>query len=81
VICTDVSGIASSADGTRLVAVNPIGNGGHIYTSADAGTNWLTNNLVRGDWKAVASSVDGGKLVAVGTGAVYTSTNSGTTWV
>ena len=81
VYCMDVSGMASSADGTKLVAVNPIGNGGHIYTSADAGTTWLTNSLSGRDWKAVASSADGSKLVAAATGAVYTSTNSGVAWV
>jgi hypothetical protein len=71
------SSVASSADGTKLVATV---YGGLIYTSTDAGTNWTPRgpNL---SWQGVASSADGTKLVAVARFApIYTSTDSGTNW-
>src|ERR1700722_13409410 len=33
-----------------------------------------------GNWYSIASSADGGMLVAVGYSGIYTSTNSGATW-
>jgi len=69
--------IASSADGTKLVAA--VG-GGQIYTSTDSGVTWTPRDSSRG-WEAVASSADGTKLVsAVYAGQIYTSTDSGVTW-
>ena len=64
--------VASSADGTKLVAVV---NGGQIYTSTDSGVSWTPRESNR-DWISVASSADGGKLVAVAgfDGQIYTST-------
>jgi len=71
------SSVASSADGTRLVAA--VGNG-HIYTSADSGVTWMQRDSARAWWK-VASSADGAKLVAVvGGGQIFTSTNFGADW-
>lgn len=74
--------IASSADGTKLVAVagGPSGTE-RIYTSIDSGATWTARESNR-NWIAVASSADGVKLIAaVGSGgALYTSTNSGITW-
>jgi hypothetical protein len=65
--------VASSADGTRLVAAqggcwNPGGPGcgGPVYTSTDGGATWLSNNVPPAF--AVACSADGGKLVAVVSG-------------
>ena len=79
------SGIASSADGTKLVAV---ADGGGIYTSADSGNTWVTNEAPYESWIATASSADGTKLVAASFGSypdtnsgVYVSTNSGATWI
>ncbi len=76
--------VASSADGTKLVAVI---YGGNIYTSSDSGGSWAPQALsLYKYWYSVASSADGTKLVAVdyyGTGSggqIYTSTNSGVTW-
>ncbi|MGB8368080.1 MAG: hypothetical protein ACLPYZ_09960 [Limisphaerales bacterium] len=40
----------------------------------------MTNNTPVGSWSSVASSADGTQLAAVGP-YVYTSTNSGATWV
>jgi len=54
--------IACSADGTKLVIA-----GDQIWTSADSGMTWATNNApnVPSSWYGVASSADGCKLVAV----------------
>jgi hypothetical protein len=66
--------IASSADGSRLVAVAA---GGQIYTSADFGASWTARDSVR-NWHAVASSSDGRRLVAIVlNGQIYTSVEIG----
>jgi hypothetical protein len=70
-------GVASAADGSKLVAVV---QGGLIYTSTDSGVTWTPRDSSRG-WQAVASSADGSKLVAVvEDGQIYTSTDSGVIW-
>ena len=72
------SAVASSADGTKLVAADNAP--GQIYTSTDSGVTWTAreSNL---NWQSVASSGDGTKLAAVvGGGQIYTSTDSGATW-
>ena len=67
----DVSSVAISADGGKMVAVNFVPNGvlppgfSSIYTSTDSGFTWQTNNAPATNWQAVASSADGSKLVAV----------------
>src|SRR5208282_150545 len=62
------SAIASSADGTKLVAAVRSGFGagapGPIYTSADSGVTWVSNNMVEEWWSSVASSADGSHFVA-----------------
>jgi hypothetical protein len=75
--------VASSADGTKLVA----GGRDQVYTSADAGATW-TSNIYSGNVDfSVASSADGSKLAAVtagvndGFGVIYLSTNSGMAWL
>ena len=70
--------LASSADGTKLVAGV---NGGQIYTSADSGVTWTARDSSR-PWQCVASSADGSKLIAGSyPGQLYTSTDSGVTWL
>lgn len=75
-------GIASSADGDRLVAV---GEGG-IYLSRDSGLTWKMSPAPLTNRASIACSADGAKLVAaVGSpfgvrGPVYTSSDSGATW-
>ncbi len=79
------SPVASSADGTKLVAAAD-----YIYTSADSGATWTQTTAPRQDWQQVASSSDGTKLVAVSSnliatgrpfgGYIYTSSDSGATW-
>ncbi|MEK7674456.1 MAG: CHRD domain-containing protein, partial [Verrucomicrobiota bacterium] len=67
--------VASSADGTKLVA--GVYNGGQIYTSTDSGVTW-TARASSGNWYSVASSADGTKLVAVdgSPGQIYTSSGA-----
>ena len=82
--------VVSTPDGARLFAVS----GEYIYSSADFGASW--NTLVYADkrsWSGIASSSDGSKLAAIGinrtegghsgcdTGSIYTSTDSGLTWI
>ncbi len=81
-------GICSSADGTKLAAVNGNGGPAHIYTSSDSGATWTMNtNAPALNWLSIASSADGTKLVAsawissgIPHGPVYTSSDSGMTW-
>ncbi len=70
--------IASSADGSKLVAAGWLG--GRIYTSTDSGQTWTARESNR-NWFAVASSSDGTKLVAAEyNGQLYTSDDAGVTW-
>ena len=70
--------LASSADGTKLVA--EVASRG-IYTSTNSGATWTLTSAPSESWQGVASSADGVKLVAtVNGGWIYTSTNSGITW-
>ena len=88
--------VASSADGTKLVAVGYGGIFGSIYLSADSGATWATPQgpaafWLGNFWSSVASSADGTKLVAAAEasegdgsflpGPIYTSTNSGASWM
>ena len=76
--------IASSADGSRLVA----GAFGWGYCiSTNSGATWVTNTepqygppYAYGSWTAIASSADGTTLAAINYTAIWASTNSGATW-
>jgi photosystem II stability/assembly factor-like uncharacterized protein len=77
-----VNGIASSSDGTKLVAV-----ANKLYTSTNSGITWISNNVPDEFWTSVASSADGKILTAVchtvvdgPVGEIFTSTNFGDTW-
>jgi photosystem II stability/assembly factor-like uncharacterized protein len=85
--------IASSADGSRLAAGGysiafGISQDG-VFVSMDSGATWTTNILpLPGSVPLVASSAEGTTLLAVPTdfsvardGAIFTSTNSGKTWI
>ena len=82
------STVASSADGQRLVVAaggaERTFTNGVLYTSADAGLSWSSNNLPVSSWQSVASSADGKTLLAaVGgfvSGPIYVSTNAGASW-
>lgn len=67
-----ISAIASSSDGSKLVAIAD-----QIYTSENFGASWTARGQ---GGTAVASSADGSKLVACGN-TVLTSSNYGVTWV
>ena len=72
--------VASSANGSKLVALAAGGDEGRIYTSTDSGATWTPRENLR-KWSSVASSSDGTKLVAADKGGqLYTSTDSGLTW-
>jgi hypothetical protein len=73
---TNWQSVASSSDGTKLVAAA----GYAIYASTNSGATWTQTSAPGGDWSSVASSSDGTKLVAAAYDGIYTSTNSGGTW-
>ena len=76
----DWRGIASNADGSKLIATVWEGN---LWTSTDSSTTWTEVTCITQPqrWLGVASSDDGLKLVAaVWGGSLWTSVNSGTTW-
>jgi Carboxypeptidase regulatory-like domain len=83
----DFEFIASSADGTKLVAATGgLPSGSPIFTSKDSGVTWQVTTAPSIIWASVASSADGSKLVALGddvtysTAGIYTSADSGATW-
>ena len=86
------SSVASSADGTILVAVVGFPTAGLIYISTNSGGNWtVTDAPTNNYWTCVTSSADGNKLAVanpptyIGStfapGQIYTSTNTGATWI
>jgi DNA-binding beta-propeller fold protein YncE len=77
-----IAHIASSADGSELVATTP-GNGyGPIFTSTNSGINWIqATNAPIAYWTSVACSADGNTLMACFNSLVYLSTDAGVTWI
>ena len=74
--------VASSADGSNLVAVAN-NEPGAIFISPDSGVTWTNANAPVQAWTAVATSADGTQIVAAGNnypGAIFVSTNSGAIW-
>jgi hypothetical protein len=73
--------IASSADGTKLVASQ---SDGSLNVSTDSGVTWTFSgsfNFDNAGWSAICSSADGSILAAADYGGpIYLSTNSGATW-
>jgi hypothetical protein len=60
---------ASSADGSKLLAVS---NAGQIYTSVDSGANWVSNSAPELPWQHATGSLDGNLLLAaVPSGDIY----------
>ena len=78
------SAIASSSDGTKLIALgnfSPTGASA-VYTSTNAGITWRSNSAPFAILSSVASSADGTQLVAgASTGTIWISTNSGAAWI
>ena len=54
-------------------ALRGSGINGPIYSSTDSGATWISNNIVINLWSGVASSADGGELLAVNPNYVYMS--------
>ena len=77
--------LACSTDGTKLVAGVNLTSGftpGPIYFSTNSGGTWLLSTAPLESWSVMASSADGTKLVAIANAAaIFTSTDSGMTWV
>ena len=76
--------VASSADGSRLVAggdsYSDNGQLGAVLTSSDSGATWAMRTVPGDGYDSfVASSADGTKLVAASYG-IYTSSDGGATW-
>ena len=75
----DWLGVASSSDGSKLVAI-PYSD--YISTSTDFGVTWtVQTSSTQQNWTGVSSSSDGTKLAASSFGNLYTSADSGVTWV
>ena len=72
-----LNSVASSADGTKLIAAT---SDGLIYTSTNSGVTWVPRISGATSLSGVASSADGTKLAVAGN-KIYTSTDSGVTWV
>lgn len=84
ILTTPCRQMAASADGQKLITAP---YGGNIYTSTNFGATWTQQtNSPSLLWWYCASSADGTKLAAVsgisgGADVIYTSTDSGTTWI
>src|SRR5271166_1426722 len=78
---TNWSCVASSADGTKLVAAV---TNGFIYTSTNSGLTWAQTSAPNNYWTSLASSADGTKLFGAGylfyNLPIYYSSNSGASW-
>jgi NHL repeat len=90
----DWTSLAASADGSVMIAVANPGSvppplRGPIYISTNSGAVWTrATNAPLGTWQSVACSADGSKIIAAEGGAggsilgsIYTSTDTGTTWM
>jgi photosystem II stability/assembly factor-like uncharacterized protein len=72
--------IVSSADGNTLIVAYPEG----VFRSVDSGATWTSNSVSTNNlhWLFLASSADASKVAAADNyGYIYTSTNSGATWL
>jgi hypothetical protein len=90
----NLSGITSSADGTRLAVIVHQHSTGDVWTSTDGGATWTDqtgSRTVVSDpvFEYLASSADGTKLAAtefndnsaMTTSAILTSSDGGVTWI
>lgn len=86
--------LACSANGSNVVASASADFGdGLIYVSTNGGLTWQRSSAPPNNWTSVASSANGGKLVAAeyyspgqngisfNVGKIYTSSDSGKSWV
>lgn len=72
--------VAISSDGSKILAA-----GDSLYTSSDGGTTWVPASTVGTrqwfQWRGVAMSSDGSKMAACGYGEIWTSMDTGDTWL
>jgi hypothetical protein len=80
---------ATSADGSRMIALDTTNPGGRVHLSTDYGSTWLlttvgttgTSASDSGNWMECASSSSGQYLLALRTsGRMYRSSDYGSTW-
>lgn len=73
--------IASSADGSQLLAAN---YGGWVYRSLDSGLTWIQTSAPSNNWLGIVSSADGTKITGLARNFpppdFYTSNDGGNTW-
>ena len=78
---TTWSCVASSADGSKLVAAV---NGGYVYTSTNSGFSWTRTSAPSNSWTSVACSANGAEIFAASAlllnSPIYHSADSGTSW-
>lgn len=79
--------VASSSDGTKLIALAYDLTSGSVYTSTNSGVSWTRRYPIQeGYYEDVASTADGATLYVVGMDyqdwayRLYRSTNSGVSW-
>jgi photosystem II stability/assembly factor-like uncharacterized protein len=76
------TGVATSADGTKVVAVL---TNGPVWFSTNSGYQWFSVNLNNGYYSTAVTSSADGTVLAVATGynsagPIFVSTNSGAVW-
>ena len=93
-IASSSDGTKLAAGGVRTSSRSGLNRniGGRIWTSSDSGVNWdrptnglpsgRPDNLGQADWRGIAISSDGTKLVAIDSagGGIYMSRDSGSNW-
>ena len=53
---------------------------GYVFASSDYGMTWATTTAPSGAWSRIATSYDGGSLIAVRTNNIFTSGDYGASW-
>lgn len=80
----DWAALASSGDGTRLLAASrsAFNASSRLFVSLDSGATWTNVGPTGDSWNAVAVSEDGTKFAAAAAqpGGLYTSDDLGATW-
>ncbi|MCX6924720.1 MAG: hypothetical protein NT154_16130 [Verrucomicrobia bacterium] len=76
--------VASSADGTKLIATANEFPTGPVFKSSNSGVTWTQISVPAASWIAAASSADGSRMIIAGNnppdGPVYASTDSASNW-
>jgi len=78
-----LTGLACSADGTRLMAATMVletGCCGYLFASTNQGVSWEPSSAPADQWRCIACSADGTTLFALTTTTAYRSMDSGNTW-